>query len=179
LKKPLRKHWDFREFRDIPSETIENLGMSGEYRKMIYRFADCVLDTDRHRFTRSGEPVDLEPQVFDLLTLLAENAGRLVTKDQMIDRVWGGRIVSEATISSRISVARAAVGDTGKDQQTIKTIARRGIELIAPVAGDNAPVARDTWPAIRKKGKSRKRFGSQRRKMVQTLTMACRAKVRS
>lgn len=106
---------------------------------MLYRFADCTLDTDRHRFMRGGEPVALEPQVFDLLALLAANPGRLVSKEMMIDQVWGGRIVSEATISSRISAARTAVGDNGRDQRVIKTIARRGIELVADVDADDKP----------------------------------------
>lgn len=108
---------------------------------MIYAFADCILDTDRYKFARSGEPVELEPQVFDLLTLLADNPARLISKDEMVERVWGGRIVSEATISSRISAARSAVGDNGKDQRVIKTIARRGIELVAPVETDGNRVS--------------------------------------
>ncbi len=100
---------------------------------MRYSFADCILDTDRHRFARGGEEVALEPQVFDLLQLLAENAGLLVTKDQLVDKVWTGRIVSDATISARINAARNAVGDNGKDQAIIRTHSRRGFELVAPL----------------------------------------------
>ena len=111
---------------------------------MIYAFADCVLDVERHQFTRSGEVIEIEPQVFDLLTLLAENPARLVHKDKMMERVWGGRIVSEATISSRISAARAAVGDNGKEQRIIKTIPRRGIELIASVEVEGLEISPKT-----------------------------------
>ncbi len=100
---------------------------------MRYSFANCLLDTESYQFLRDGTPVQLEPQVFDLLRCLAENAGQVVTKDQLIDRIWGGRIVSEAAISSRISAARAAVGDSGKAQAVIRTVVRRGVELVAPV----------------------------------------------
>ncbi|KGM48493.1 alpha/beta fold hydrolase [Pseudooceanicola atlanticus] len=100
---------------------------------MIYRFADCVLDTDRHALTRAGEPVKVEPQVFHLLRLLVESDGALVTKDALIDAVWQGRIVSEAAISSRINAARQAVGDDGSRQAVIRTITRRGLQLAVPV----------------------------------------------
>ena len=109
---------------------------------MRYVFADCVLDTESHGFARGGQSVALEPQVFDLLQVLAENAGKLVTKDALIAAVWGGRIVSEATISSRINMARSAVGDSGKAQAIIQTVPRRGFRLVAPVrVGKNAYVA--------------------------------------
>jgi len=105
---------------------------------MRYFFADCVLDTKSHTFRRNGDTVPLEPQVFDLLHLLAERAGQLVTKDEVVETVWNGRIVSDATISARINAARMAVGDTGKDQRVIRTIPRRGIEMVAEVSGDVA-----------------------------------------
>lgn len=101
---------------------------------MRYQFADCILDTEKYALTRHDEPVAVEPQVFDLLELLATHAGKLVTKDQLIDVVWQGRIVSEATVSARINAARVAVGDNGKDQAIIKTVPRRGFELVAPVS---------------------------------------------
>ena len=100
---------------------------------MLYRFAGCELDTETFRFSRDGQPIALEPQVFDLLRLLVENAGRIVTRDQLIEAIWDGRIVSEATISARISAARTAVGDTGSRQAVIRTLVRRGIELVPPV----------------------------------------------
>jgi len=101
---------------------------------MIYRFANCVLDSERHLLLRDGEEIHVEPQVFDLLELLAQDAGKLVTKDRLIEVVWDGRIVSEATVSARISAARTAVGDSGAAQKIIKTIPRRGFELVAAVA---------------------------------------------
>jgi len=100
---------------------------------LAYRFANCLLDPDQHRFERDGEAVHLEPQVFDLIRALADAGGTLVTREELIERVWGGLNISDATISVRISAARRAVGDTGKDQSVIETVQRRGFRLKAPV----------------------------------------------
>ena len=80
---------------------------------MQYTFADCLLDTDTRTLMRAGAAVPVEPQVFDLLALLAANAERVVTTDEIVQVVWRGRIVSDSTISARIASARKAVGDTG------------------------------------------------------------------
>jgi pimeloyl-ACP methyl ester carboxylesterase len=101
---------------------------------MRYEFAGCVLDTDSYQFQRDGAERPVEPQVFELLCLLLENPGKLVSKDSLVERVWNGRIVSDATISARINAARQAVGDNGKDQKIIRTVQRRGLELVVPVA---------------------------------------------
>ncbi len=100
---------------------------------MRYEFSDYILDTDTHSLLRAGDVQRIEPQVFDLLHLLLQNPGDLVTKDQLIDTVWGGRIVSESAISARIAAARKAVGDDGKRQTLIRTVARRGLQFVAPV----------------------------------------------
>ena len=63
---------------------------------MIYRFADCTLDTGSHRLTRGGTAVKVEPQVFDLIHLMVRHPGELLTKDRLIDEIWGGRIVSDS-----------------------------------------------------------------------------------
>jgi DNA-binding winged helix-turn-helix (wHTH) protein len=109
---------------------------------MRYAFADCVLDTENYTLTRNGAPVSVEPQVFDLLALLAMHAGKLVSRDQLVENVWNGRIVSEATIAARINAARRAVGDDGKSQAVIRTIPRRGIELTAQVETQSGDAAR-------------------------------------
>lgn len=100
---------------------------------MRFAFALCVLDTDRLTLERQGMSVAVEPQVFDLIRLLVENAGRVVTRDEILETVWGGRIVSESAISARIAGARKAVGDDGKRQDVIRTIARRGLQMVAKV----------------------------------------------
>lgn len=103
---------------------------------MRYAFEDCILDTTSQTLTRAGSHVAVEPQVFDLLRLLAENAGQLVTRDQIVDTVWNGRIVSESAISARIAAARKAVGDDGKAQRVIQTVSRRGLRFVAPLSGE-------------------------------------------
>jgi DNA-binding winged helix-turn-helix (wHTH) protein/alpha-beta hydrolase superfamily lysophospholipase len=100
---------------------------------MRYRFHGCDLDTTTHEFRTGGDVQRLEPQVFDLLHCLVENAGRLVSRDELIEQVWNGRIVSEATISARINAVRKAVGDDGTRQAVIQTVPRRGFRLIAEV----------------------------------------------
>lgn len=100
---------------------------------MMYRFGPCDLDTTRHTLTRDGEAVHVEPQVFQLLELLVSRQGELVTRDEIIEVVWQGRIVSEAAISSRINAARVAVGDDGRRQSVIRTVTRRGLQLVGSV----------------------------------------------
>ena len=100
---------------------------------MIYLFSGNMLDTSRHVLERNGAIVPVEPQVFDLLHALAANAGAVMTKDDLVEAVWRGRIISDATISARISAARMAVGDNGRDQSIIRTVSRRGFRMVAEV----------------------------------------------
>ena len=118
---------------------------------MQYQFADCTLDTNAHTLTRDGQAQSIEPQVFDLLHLLIRHAGELVTKDQLIAEIWGGRIVSESAMSARIAAARKAVGDDGKQQKVIRTVSRRGLQFVAALEGaaNPAPVAETPAPTIR------------------------------
>jgi len=100
---------------------------------MRYHFGDCALCTETFTLEVAGEPRQVEPQVFDLLHLLVSRAGSLVSHDDLIATVWGGRIVSDAAISSRISAARAAVGDDGARQEWIRTVPRRGFRFVGEV----------------------------------------------
>ena len=110
---------------------------------MRKRFGDILLDPERHLLERGGTRVHVEPQVFDLILLLASAAPELVPYDRLIEEVWGGRIVSDATLAARISAARAAVGDDGKRQAVIRTVSRRGVQLVVPVTteANDAPNA--------------------------------------
>ena len=98
-----------------------------------FLFADHVLDTDRRELHRGSEAISVEPQVLDLLICLVQNRNRVVTKDDLIASVWRGRIVSEATLTSRIYAARKAVGDSGQCQKLIRTISRKGLRFVGDV----------------------------------------------
>lgn len=106
---------------------------------MIYRFGDYSLDTQNYELCRGDESVATEPQVFSLLVCLIERRDRVVSKDELIDRIWDGRIVSDATLSSRISAARHAVGDSGAGQKFIRTLPRRGFRFVAAVTTVDGP----------------------------------------
>jgi TolB-like protein/Tfp pilus assembly protein PilF len=110
-----------------------------------FAFSDHTLDTDRRELRRASEAVSVEPQVFDLLVYLVCNRDRVVSKYDLIASVWQGRIVSESTLTSRINAARTAVGDNGKDQKLIRTVARKGLRFIGDV--HEGPTAVDPAPA--------------------------------
>jgi TolB-like protein len=100
---------------------------------MQFLFADHTLDIDRRELRRGAEAIAVEPQVFDLLIYLVQNRDHVVTKDDLIASVWGGRIVSDSTLTSRINAARKAVGDSGEEQKLIRTIARKGLRFVGAV----------------------------------------------
>jgi DNA-binding winged helix-turn-helix (wHTH) protein/tetratricopeptide (TPR) repeat protein len=100
---------------------------------MLFRINRCIVDTTAFELRRDDEIVAVQPQVFDLLLLLLENRHRLVTKEEIFQRIWKNRIVSDAALSSRIKTLRQALGDDGTEQGYIRTIRRRGFRLIAPV----------------------------------------------
>ncbi len=105
-------------------------------------FDDYDIDTERRELTRAKIAVHVEPQVFDLLVYLIQNRDRVVSKDDLIASVWGGRIVSDSTLTSRINAARTAVGDSGEDQKLIRTIARKGFRFVGTLrkqSNDDAP----------------------------------------
>ena len=108
-------------------------------RDMIYQFGPFELDLATVELRANGVVRDLEPQVFALLALLVENHARLVSKDELIEKVWDGRVVSDAAVASRIRSARQALGDDGLSQRFIKTIHRHGFRLIADVRALRSP----------------------------------------
>lgn len=116
---------------------------------MIYQTQGFQLDTDRMELSLDGDLLEIEPQVLRILILLIENRDRVVTRDELIDEVWNGRIVSETTLSSRINSARRALGDSGKSQSFIRTYSKRGFRFVADVqvvedAPNGADSAEDT-----------------------------------
>jgi TolB-like protein len=121
--------------------------------KVQFLFSDHTLDTDRRELHRGSNAIPVEPQVLDVLIFLLQNRNRVVTKDNLIASVWGGRIVSEATLTSRIHAARKAVGDSGHRQKLIRTIARKGLRFVGDVRiqsdGSEPAIAKDQ-PALDK-----------------------------
>ncbi len=101
---------------------------------MRYRFGDFELATERYELRRNGEILHVEPLVFDLILFLARHPGRVVSRDEIVEDVWQGRQVSEATIDGCIKSARRILGDTGDQQTYIRTVRGRGFEFQAPVA---------------------------------------------
>lgn len=101
---------------------------------MKYAFNDFELDPDKFELRKRGVLVALEPQVFTLLKLLVERREQMVSKDDIIEKIWDGRIVSDASIASRIKLARQAVGDDGTAQHSIRTIHGRGFRFVAAIS---------------------------------------------
>ena len=100
---------------------------------MRFLFGDCILDPTRRELLRGGEAIHVEPRVFDLLLHLIRNREQVVSKDDILAAVWGGRIVSESTLNNRINAARHVIGDSGERQHFIRTIARRGLRFVGHV----------------------------------------------
>ncbi len=105
---------------------------------MAWIFGDFRLDPERFELSCGAELVRLEPQVLALLCLLVRHHDRMVTKDEIVEKIWNGQSVSDASISSRIRSARQAVGDDGHHQTTIRTVHGRGFRFVAEVV-ETAP----------------------------------------
>ncbi len=125
----------------------------GEFRvaaqgfEMIYAFGDFELDTDRFELRHRDQARKVEPKVFSLLELLLANASRVVTKGEINQAVWGGRVVSEAAVSSAVKAARQAIGDDGKAQAFIRTVHGRGFRFVAEVDAHDTAFAEPAVPA--------------------------------
>lgn len=106
---------------------------------MIYEFEQFELDLARFELREDGEPCSLEPQVLALLALLIEHRDRLLSKEEIFEKLWDGRVVTDATLLSRIKSARKALGDSGKTQRFIKTVYGKGFRFVADVRALNEP----------------------------------------
>ena len=104
-----------------------------------FRFGSFEIDAARQELRRAGEAVHIEPQVFDLLVHLVQNRDRIVSKDELIETIWRGRIISEAALSSCISAARRALDDNGNDQALVRTLHKRGFRFVGDVAESSLP----------------------------------------
>ena len=108
---------------------------------MRWLFDEHVLDVEQRELRRAGAVVAIEPQVFDVLVYLIRNRGRVVSKDDLLCSVWGGRIVSDSALANRINAVRTAVGDSGGDQKLIRTFPRKGFRFVGSVTEETAPLA--------------------------------------
>src|SRR6266849_1457421 len=99
----------------------------------LYRFGQFVLDPRRRTLSRADTPVSLTPKAFDVLTFLAQNPHRLVTKEELLQGVWGDTFVEEGNLTQYISHLRKALGDNSVDSRLIVTIARKGYQFTADV----------------------------------------------
>jgi TolB-like protein/Tfp pilus assembly protein PilF len=105
---------------------------------LLYLFENYVIDTDRRELRRGPTLLHVEPQVFDLLVFLVDNRDRVVSKDDLLASVWGGRIVSESTIASRINAVRRLIGDSGEEQRLLRTIVGKGVRFVGTVREEGA-----------------------------------------
>jgi TolB-like protein/Tfp pilus assembly protein PilF len=104
-----------------------------------------MLDTDTRELTRGGEPIAVQPLVFDLLVYLIENRDRVVTREDLLAALWDGRTVADSTLATHINAARRAIGDSGEEQKLIRTIARKGLRFVGDVQA--APAGKAPAPA--------------------------------
>ncbi len=125
-------------------------------RILRYLFEEYAFDTDRRELHRGADVVSVAPQVFDLLDYLIRNRERVVSKDDLIHAIWSGRAVSDAALTTRLNVARTAIGDSGERQRLIKTVPRKGFRFVGEVReardaaglnpGDAAPESAPALP---------------------------------
>ena len=106
---------------------------------MRYIFENYAFDTDRRELHHGADVVAVTPQVFDLLDYLIRNRERVVSKDDLIDAIWNGRIVSDAALTTRLNAARTAIGDSGEEQRLIKTLPRKGFRFVGTVREAQEP----------------------------------------
>jgi TolB-like protein/DNA-binding winged helix-turn-helix (wHTH) protein len=104
-----------------------------------FSFSDHRLDVDRRELRRGAELIAVQPQVLDLLIFLIRNRDRVVSREDLIASVWGGRSVSESTLATRVNAVRKAIGDSGEQQGLIRTVPRKGFRFVADVAEHAAP----------------------------------------
>ena len=106
---------------------------------MIYRFGEFELDTSRFELRRRAVATAIEPQVYELLVHLIRNRDRLVSRAELNQAIWNGRVVTDSTLNSRIKAARRAIGDDGASQSLIRTFPRMGYRFVAEVT-EHRPV---------------------------------------
>lgn len=126
----------YRYHLPIASSDTESGALDQGILTLPFVFEDYVLDQERRELTLRGHVVAVGPQVFDLLLQLVSNRDRVVSKDDLLNAVWSGRIVSESTITSHINAVRKAIGDTGEEQRLVRTVPRKGYRFVGEIKVD-------------------------------------------
>jgi DNA-binding winged helix-turn-helix (wHTH) protein len=106
---------------------------------LLYIFDNYALDPDRRELRSGATVVAIEPQVFDVLVHLIRHREHVVSRDELIEQIWGGRIVSESALNTRINAVRSAIGDSGTEQRLIKTLPRKGVRFVGEVREERKP----------------------------------------
>lgn len=132
----------YRYHLPIASSDTESGALDQGILTLPFVFEDYVLDQERRELTLRGQVVAVGPQVFDLLLQLVSNRDRVVSKDDLLNAVWSGRIVSESTITSHINAVRKAIGDTGEEQRLVRTVPRKGYRFVGEIKVDEIGEAR-------------------------------------
>jgi len=138
--------WIFRGgFRASPTGLVYAV-------RMIYCFGNFELDLATGELREDGEAKAVQPQVFALIAFLVENRDRLVSREEIFENVWDGRVVTDSALTSRIKFARQALGDDGRTQRFIKTLHGKGLRFVAPVQVRREPAVRDLTEPISEAG---------------------------
>jgi DNA-binding winged helix-turn-helix (wHTH) protein/tetratricopeptide (TPR) repeat protein len=118
---------------------------------LLYIFDNYALDPDRRELRSGATAVAVEPQVFDLLVHLIRRREHVVSRDELIESIWGGRIVSESALSTRINAVRSAIGDSGTEQRLIKTLPRKGVRFVGEVREERKPFEASSASALERR----------------------------
>lgn len=113
---------------------------------MVFQFNLITLDTVLYRLCLAGNPISVEPQVFDLLVYLIENRERVVTRDELLANLWKGKVVTDSALGARIKEARKAIGDNGDRQEVIKTFHGRGYQFVSSITEIDAEKTKPEQP---------------------------------
>src|SRR6202140_3208159 len=117
--------------------TVDDLGKGRESSPAdgyLYRFGQFALDSRKRTVSRADSPISLTPKAFDVLLFLAQNPNRLVTKEELLQAVWGDTFVEEGNLTQYVYYLRKALGDNSEDRRLIVTIARKGYQFTADVS---------------------------------------------
>ena len=116
--------------------TLSPHGFGTASTRVRYRFEQCEVDPAGYRLLVRGEPVPIEPRVFELVVYLIEHRARVISKDELLERLWAGKYVTESTLTRAVYEARRALGDDSREQRIIKTLHSRGYQFVAALNED-------------------------------------------